>query len=347
MSNVLQRYGLSFLVLVAISTIPVTASGNIVNEEKGIFIVRPVITEPAWGQTAVYLNTFLFNIPNASTHPSPQAGLSFTPGFTWLLLDRIELNVGFPLLINPDETGQRELDEADGNPTLEKSPAWDSHPDFDFPGMTIGLKALLAGKKGEDKFFFAAGVTSSIPLPPSRTFETNFMPPKTDPYHTDGFRLNPYISLAYNTGRFTPQLQLGYAMRFKDESYDPKNPPAPGESLTKGEDMYGALFFNLALPFAMVFEGTAPMLEINGVAGKEGTQLFITPAVSFLPRKSPALLSFALMIPVLDSAFRENEGFRAIVNFSYRFDALSIPGPQEPDAGTANSDGSATPPALW
>ena len=107
---------------------------------------------------------------------------------------------------------------------------------------------------------------------------------------------------------------------------------------------YTDFFFNLALPFAFLYERTAPMLEINGIFGEQGSQVFITPAVTFLPKSSPALISFACQIPVLDDGFRHSEGFRFLVNFSYRLDALAIPalGSDEEDEGSDE-----TPPAGW
>ncbi|MBN2496897.1 MAG: hypothetical protein JXR96_20065 [Deltaproteobacteria bacterium] len=333
---------LPLLVLICVATAPLDASANVVDWEKEIFIARPLVTEPAWTQTGFYLHSMLFDLPNAQSRPSPQIGFSFLPGFTWSALDIIELNVGFPLVVNPDETGDREIHAADLNPAIKDAPNWDGTPDFDLPGIQLGLKAKIWGKKGEDHFFVAAGLMSSIAI---EKWGTNFLPPKTSPGHSNSHRFCPYVSAAYQlpgTG-FAPQIQLGASIRLPEEYYDPENPPNPGDELPSNG--YVDFFFNLALPFTFVFERTIPMLEINGVFGEQGSQLFITPAVSFLPETSPALLSFALMIPVLDSDFRDNEGFRLLVNFSYRLDMLSIPaiGADEDKEGDAGE----LPPKGW
>ncbi len=300
---------------------------NIVNEEKEIYVVRPVITEPAWTQTGFYFNSMGFDLPNAVSRPSAQVGFVFTPGITWSIMDFIELNIAFPLVVNPDATGDRELNAADNarrlDPSYQDPPYWDSTPDFDLPGLTLGMKAALVGNKKTDRFFLAVGVTSSIPVVSSDKWSTNLMGSKTMPGHSNSLRLAPYVSLAYSLGRFSPQLQLGAFFRFNEEFYDIDNPPSVGEPLAKSD--YADFFFNLALPFAFLYEHTAPVLEINGVFGTESIQLFITPAVTFLPSHSPALISFACQIPVLDSEFRGIEGVRFMVNFSYRLDALSIP----------------------
>lgn len=334
------------LTLAGLLALPLAASANVVDEEKEIYIVRPLTTEPAWTQTGFYFNSMLFDLPNAVSRPSAQVGFVFTPGFTWSMLEILELNVGFPLVINPDETGDQELNAADQrkleDPSFRRPPYFDSSPDFDLPGITLGLKGNVWGKQGRDRFFLAIGVMTSIPLGSHDKWSTNFMGPKTAAYHSNSARVAPYVSLAYTIGRFSPQLQFGGVLRFNEEYYDPDAPPVAGDEVaSKG---YGDFFFNLALPFAFLYERTAPMLEINGVFGEQGSQLFITPAVTFLPKGSPALISFACQIPVLDDGFRGSEGFRFLVNFSYRLDALGIPalGSDEDDEGSDE-----TPPAGW
>ncbi|MBW2704102.1 MAG: hypothetical protein JRF33_25060, partial [Deltaproteobacteria bacterium] len=271
-------------------------------------------------QTGFYFNSMMFDLPNAVSRPNPQVGFQFTPGFTWSVMDILELNVGFPLLINPDETGDIELDAADRNPALKDAPSWDSTPDFDMPGIRVGLKGNILGKKGESRFFLAVGVMANIAL---EKWATNLGQPKTTWGHSNSH---------------------GATIRMPEEYYNPKDPPAVDEVLpTKG---YTDFFFNLALPVTFAFEHTIPMLEINGVFGEEGSQIFITPAVSFMPTKSPALISFALMLPILDSDFRENEGFRFMVNFSYRMDMLSIPA-LGGDKSEEDAKSGEKPPAGW
>jgi hypothetical protein len=328
------------LTLILAFGLPLTASANVVDEENEIYLVRPLVTEPAWTQTGIYFNSMLFDLPNAVSRPSAQVGFVFTPGITWSAFDIIELNVGFPLVINPDETGDQELDAAKRNPELKRAPQWDGSPDFDMPGLLVGLKANVLGKKKRDRFFLAVGVMTSIPL--GDDWSTNFMAPKTTFGHSSSFRASPYISAAYNIGRFSPQLQVGATIRMPEKYYDPAEPPVEGDELpTKG---YTDFFFNLALPFAFLYEHTAPILEINGIFGEEGSQIFITPGVTFLPKSSPALLSFACMIPILDNDFRENEGFRFMVNFSYRLDMLSIAALGGEEEESASDE---TPPAGW
>ena len=317
-----------------------TQARNLVDEEKQIYVAQPLITEPAWTQTGVYLKSFLFDLPKAVSRPNAQVGFCFKPGFTWSVFDILELNVGFPLVLNPDATGDRELNAADraraANENYQDPPNWDGTPDFDLPGIQIGLKGRILGKKADDGLFLAAGVMTNIPI---ERWATNFMPPKTTANHSSSFRVNPYISLGYAIGRFSPQVQLGASVRLEEDVYT----PAAETIETKG---YFDFFFNLALPFAFAYEGTVPMLELNGVYNpEEGTQLFITPAVTFLPASSPASLGFACMIPIHDSSFRDTEGFRFLVNFSYAFDSLSIPGPEDEDEGEATS--TETPPAGW
>jgi len=182
---------------------------------------------------------------------------------------------------------------------------------------------------------------SSIPLGDDE-WSTNFMAPKTWPGHSNSLRIAPYVSAAYSLGQFSPQLQVGATIRMPEKYYDLEDPPQAGDQLPK--EGRTDMFFNLALPFAFLYERTAPVLEINGVFGPDGMQLFITPAVTFLPKNSSALLSFACMIPVMDDDFRKNEGFRFLVNFSYRLDVLSIPA-----LGSDEEESSAdeTPPAGW
>ncbi len=339
------------LTLLAAIALPLVAGANVVDEEKEIYIVRPLMTEPAWTQTGFYFNSMLFDLPNAVSRPNAQVGFVFTPGLTWSVLDIVELNVGFPLVLNPDASGDSELDaaanaRAEDPANYKNPPDWDGTPDFDMPGFMIGLKANVLGKKGEDRFFLAVGVMSSIPLGGDE-WSTNFMAPKTSPGNSNSLRIAPYVSVAYNIDRFSPQLQVGAAIRTAEKlGYRyVEDPDDPEEEILQWEKSgYTDFFFNLALPFAFLYERTALVLEINGVFGKEGTQLFVTPAVSFLPKSSPALLSFACMIPVMDDDFRKNEGFRFLVNFSYRLDVLSIPA-----LGSDEEESSAdeTPPAGW
>jgi hypothetical protein len=312
----------SILVLLATVTTALPAVANVVDDEKEVYFIRPLITEPAWTRTGVYFNTTLFDLPNAPSRPSAQVGFVFTPGFTWSVLDLLELNVGFPLVLNPDASGDRELNAAKRDPTIKDSPAWDGTPDFDMPGLFLGLKANVFGKPGKDPFLLAVGVDTSLPI--AEKWATNFMPPKNMPGRSNGWRVNPYVALGYNIGHFSPQLQLGAALQVGEETYDASQAlPAAGAQLDKKSQT--AFFFNLALPYAFVYERTALMVELNGVFGPDGSQLFVTPAVGFMPKGSPALLSFACMIPVADEDFRDQEGFRFLVNFSYQLDMLSIP----------------------
>lgn len=324
--------------------LPLTARANLVDEEKEIYIGRPLITEPAWAQTGAYLKSFMFDLPNAVSMPSPQVGFVFTPGFTWSVFDILELNVGFPLVLNPDETGDREVDAAESNPQLKQRDDWDDNPDFDLPGLIVGLKGSLLGKKAKDKVFLAVGVTASLPI--FEEWATNFHVWKTAPNHTSPFMVSPYLSLGYTTGRFSPQFQMGVNFRFD------RMTGLDGMYITDDDDnietqRYTDFFFNLALPFAFPFEGTVPMLEVNGVYNfdDETAQIFITPAVTFLPKGSPAWLGFACMIPILDSDWRDKEGFRFMVNFSYKFDFLAVPAlGDDEDSGGATDE---SPPAGW
>ena len=338
---------LAAVAFLAIAVVPFSSMANVINEEKEIYIARPLITEAARTQTGFYFNSMMFDLPNAVSRPNPQMGFQFTPGFTWSVLDWVELNVGFPLLLNPDETGDQELNAADANPALKDAPYWDGTPDFDMPGIQAGLKVNILGqhgfmeKKGEAHFYLAAGVMTHIAL---EKWATVMSAPKTTWGHSNSHRISPYITMAYNVGIFSPQLQLGATIRMPEEFYDPENPPAAGEELESSG--YTDFFFNLALPFTFAFEHTIPMLEVNGIFGEEGSQIFITPAVSFMPTKSPALLSVAPMLPILDSDFRENEGFRFMVNFSYRLDMLSIPA-MGGDKAEEDAKSGETPPAGW
>jgi hypothetical protein len=192
--------------------------------------------------------------------------------------------------------------------------------------------------------FLAVGVTATLPI--VEKWATNFHMFKTGPNHSSPFMVSPYLSVGYTMGRFSPQLQAGMNFRFAQMT------GLDGMYITDEDgdietQQYTDVFANLALPFAFPFEGTVPMLEINGVYNfqDETAQMFITPAVTFLPKGSPAWLGFACMIPVLDSDWRKKEGFRFMVNFGYRFDALAIPalGGDE-DSGEATDE---SPPAGW
>lgn len=337
--------GAMYGLLIALLVIPSAAQSNVVDEEKGLYVIRPLITEAPFVRTGAYLKSFLFDMPNAVSRPNAQVGFVFTPGFTWSVLDILELNVGFPLVINPDPTGDAELDAADADPGLKDLDSWDSHPDFDLPGIQVGLKGRLLGSKAEDRFFLAAGVMANIVI---EDRATNFMQWKNGSQLSSPYLVSPYITLAYTTGRFSPHLQAGANFRFS-AMLDPDNPgyyktDAQGNVDTK---MYTDLFLNLALPFAFPFEGTAPMLEFNAVYNPENqaAQVFITPAVTFIPKGSAASLGFACMLPILDSDFRDQEGFRFLVNFNYNIDALAIPGPQQEDDSEAGMD--EHPPAGW
>jgi hypothetical protein len=344
-----RAWKITCLALLGITLAPTAFGRNLVDEEKQIYIAQPLVTEPAWTQTGVYLKSFLFDLPNAVSRPNAQVGFVLTPGFTWSVLDMFELNVGFPMVLNPDQTGDRELDEfaakkaMDGN--IKPPDNWDENPDFDLPGLLIGLKGKLLGKKPEDRFFLAVGVSANLPI--FETWATNFSQWKTSRFQTSPFIISPYVSIAYALGRFSPQLQLGADVRL-NESVDPdtgnyiRNEAGNPEIETNTD-----FFFNLALPFAFAYEGTVPMLELNGVYSPgEGTQLFITPAVTFLPTGSAASLGFACMIPISDSAFRKSEGFRFVINFSYAFDALGIPAPEEENDGSSDISDE-VPPAGW
>jgi hypothetical protein len=321
--------------------IPLVAqASNLVDDEKEIYVARPLITEPAWTQTGVYLKSFMFDLPNAVSMPSPQVGFVFTPGFTWSVFDILELNVGFPLILNPDETGDRE--KADSQYKLRDN--FDEYPDFDLPGLILGLKGNLLGKKATDEVFLAVGVTATLPI--IEKWATNFHIWKTGPNHSSPFMVSPYLSVGYTMGRFSPQLQAGVNFRF-DQMTDVNGVYITDDEGNTKTNQYTDVFFNLALPFAFPFEGTVPMLEINGIYNfdDETAQMFITPAVTFLPKGSPAWLGFACMIPILDSDWRKNEGFRFMVNFSYKFDALAIPalGGDEESGGATDE----SPPAGW
>jgi hypothetical protein len=332
--------------MVAIIGIPNTYARNLVDEEHEIYIAQPLITEPAWTQTGAYLKSFLFDMPNAVSRPNPQVGFIFTPGFTWSVLDILELNVGFPLVLNPDETGDIELDEAKANPALEDVPTYDKHPDFDLPGLQLGLKANILGKKAEDRLIVAVGVMANLAL--FEKWSANFMPTKQQENHSNSYRYSPYLSIAYGQGRFSPQLQVGASFRQNEKTFHPEKYAAnPNDPTAVTEHNYLDLFFNLALPFALPFEGTIPMIELNGVwnPGEEQAQIFITPAVSFLPGGSSAMIGFACMLPILDSSWREDEGFRFLVNFSYQLDMLGIAALDDEESSSVNPD--ETPPANW
>ena len=319
---------------------PLVAQANLVDDEKEIYVARPLITEPAWTQTGVFLKSFMFDLPNAVSMPSPQVGFVITPGFTWSVFDILELSLGLPLILNPDETGDRELDD----PQSKHRDNFDEHPDFDMPGLIIGLKGSLLGKKANDKVFLAIGVTASLPI--IEEWATNFHMWKTGPTHSSPFMISPYLSVGYTMGRFSPQLQLGASFRF-DQMTGQDGMYVTDANGDIESQQYTDFFFNLALPFAFPFEGTVPMLEINGVynVDDETAQIFITPAVTFLPKGSPAWLGFACMLPILDSGWRKSEGFRFMVNFSYRFDALAIPAlGEDEDNGGATDE---SPPAGW
>ena len=320
--------------------IPLAAGANLVDDEKEIYVARPLITEPAWTQTGVYLKTFLFDLPKAVSMPSPQVGFVFTPGFTWSVFDIIELNLGLPLVLNPDQTGDREQND----PAMRLRDDFDEYPDFDLPGLIIGLKGNLVGKKAKDEVFLAVGVTASLPI--IEKWATNFHMWKTGPNHTSPLMVSPYLSVGYSMGRFSPQLQAGVNFRF-DQMTDQNGMYVTDEKGKTETHRYTDVFVNLALPFAFPFEGTVPMLEINAIHNfdNETSQIFITPAVTFLPKGSPAWLGFACMLPVLDSDWRNNEGFRFMVNFSYKFDALAIPalGGDEDSGGVTDE----SPPAGW
>lgn len=337
------------LALLGLVLVPPVAAKNLVDEENQIYIAHPLVTEPAWTQTGVYLKSFMFDLPNAVSRPNAEVGFVFTPGFTWSILDILELNVGFPMVLNPDETGDRELNEMAAkeaiSSSVKKPDDWDSNPDFDLPGLQIGLKGRLLGKKPEDIFFLAAGISANLPI--FETWATNFSQWKTNRFQTSPVIISPYVSIAYALGRFSPQLQIGMNTRF----YEAADPASGNYILNQAgnheiESDYD-FFFNLALPFAFAYEGTVPMLELNGAVNMDGdVQLFITPAVTFLPMGSAASLGFACMIPISDSAFRGNEGFRFLVNFSYAFDALGIPALEdENDESGGSSD--EVPPAGW
>ncbi len=317
---------------------PLAAGSNLTDDEKEIYVARPLITEPAWTQTGLYLKSFMFDLPNAVSRPSPQVGFVLTPGFTWSVFDILELNVGLPMVLNPDETGERELDVSPSN----RPDNFDEHPDFDMPGLILGLKGCLLGKQAKDKAFLAVGLTASLPI--IEEWATNFHMWKTGPTHSSPLMVSPYLSVGYTQGRFSPQLQLGANFRF-DQITDQDGMYITDDEGEIEKQQYTDLFFNLALPFAFPFEGTVPMLEINGIYNidDESAQIFITPAVTFLPKGSPAWLGFACMIPVLDSDWRDNEGVRFMVNFSYRFDFLAIPalGGDEEHGGTTQE----SPPA--
>jgi hypothetical protein len=320
--------------------LPPVAGANLSDEEEEIYVARPLVTEPAWTQTGLYLKTFLFDLPNAVSRPSPQVGFVITPGFTWSVFDILELNLGLPLVLNPDETGDREKND----PRTKLRDDFDEYPDFDLPGLIIGLKGNIVGKKAKDEVFLAVGVTASLPI--IEKWATNFYMWKTGPNHTSPLMVSPYLSVGYTMGRFSPQLQAGVNFRFDQET------GLDGMYLTDTNGdiethQYTDVFFNLALPFAFPFEGTVPMLEINGIYNfdDETAQIFLTPAVTFLPKGSPAWLGFACMLPILDSDWRKNEGFRFMVNFSYKFDSLAIPalGADEESGGVTNE----SPPADW
>jgi hypothetical protein len=320
--------------------IPLVAQANLVDDEKEIYVARPLITEPAWTQTGVFLKSFMFDLPNAVSMPSPQVGFVFMPGFTWSVFDILELSLGLPLILNPDETGDRE--KADSQYQLQDN--FDEYPDFDLPGLVLGLKGNLLGKKATDEVFLAVGVTATLPI--IEKWATNFHMWKTGPTHSSPFMVSPYLSVGYSMGRFSPQLQAGMNFRFAQMT-DMNGMYVTDDNGDIETQRHTDVFVNLALPFAFPFEGTVPMLEVNAIYNfdNETAQMFITPAVTFLPKGSPAWLGFACMIPILDSDWRKNEGFRFMVNFSYKFDALAIPalgGDEESGGATAES-----PPAGW
>ncbi|NMB76712.1 MAG: hypothetical protein GYA21_16470 [Myxococcales bacterium] len=317
------RHGFSTAIVlcgVLLGGLPARGS-TVVDEEKGIYIVAPNMTEPAWLRTAAFFDVFMFDMPKELSQPSPQVGLSLYPSLRWSLFDRVELLVGFPMAVNPDGTGDREEKAAERDPTLKDRPYWDSTPDFDMGGLVVGLKGLLWGKPGEDPLLVALGVRAGIPL--GGKFENSVLFPRTAPFHTNTMRFDPFVAVAYNLGRFTPQLTLGASIRLQDQYYDPENPPAVGEPLSDGKG-YVDVTFSLALPWAMVFEGTVAMLELSGAVGPDRQQLYLTPGVTFLPRRSAFNVGLACAIPLIDSTLRDQEAFRIMVNFSYRLDVLSL-----------------------
>jgi hypothetical protein len=322
-------------------TFPLVARANLVDDEREIYVARPLITEPAWTQTGVFLKSFMFDLPNAVSRPNPQVGFVIVPGFTWSALDILELSVGLPLVLNPDETGDRELDD----PQAKQRDNFDEHPDFDMPGLIIGLKGSLLGKKARDKVFLAVGITASLPI--IEEWATSFHMWKTGPTHSSPFMFSPYLSVGYTMDRFSPQLQMGFNLRF-DRMTDQNGTYITDADGEIGSQQYTDVFFNLALPFAFPFEGTVPMLEINGIYNldDETAQIFITPAVTFLPKDSPVWLGFACMLPIMDSGWRKNEGVRFMVNFSYRFDFLAIPALGENEDRGGGTDES-PPTAGW
>jgi hypothetical protein len=321
--NRFLRHGFSLAVLSGLLLLGSTAAlaNTIMDDEKGIYIAVPNMTEPAWLRTGIFLDTFIFDMPKELSQPSPQVGLSLYPSLRWSLFDRVELLLGFPMVLNPDGTGDREENAADRDPSLADRPYWDSTPDFDMPGLVVGAKGLLWGKPGEDPVLVSLGVRAGIPL--GGKFESNLLLPRTAPFHTNTMRFDPFVAVAYNLGRFTPQLTLGASIRLADEYYDPENPPAAGEPLIKGKG-YVDVTFSLALPWAMPFEGTVAMLELSGAVGPDRQQLYLTPGVTFLPKRSSFNVGLACAIPLLDSTLRDQEAFRVMVNFSYRLDILSL-----------------------
>lgn len=338
----------SLLLLAGLGAVPAQAgAAGLVDEEHQVYLAEPVVTEPAWTQTSVYLRSMLFDIPGAVSRPSPQVGFAFVPGVTWQLFDLLELDIALPLVLNPDVSGNRDLEAYRQMKTLH--PDWpgpdnyDAHPDFDMPGLRLGAKVGLLGRKAADRLFLAAGLNANLPV--FEQWGTNIGDWKTTRFTSSPLLVTPYLVAAYALGRFSPQLQLGASLRV-DQAVDPETGyflrDAAGQVNT---DWHGDLLFNLALPLALPYERTVLMVEINGAWNfHRDLQLFITPAVTFLPRSSAASLAFACMIPVADGAFRGQEGFRFLVFFRYRLDMLSLGGE---DDFEQEAESEQLPPAGW
>ena len=349
MGHFSNRCWLSGLVLGACLAVISTPAGaaSLVDEEHQVYLAEPVVTEPAWTQTSAYLRSMLFDIPGAVSRPSPQVGFGFVPGVSWELFDMFQLEVALPLVLNPDDSGDRDLDAYRQMKSLH--PDWpgpdnhDTHPDFDMPGLQLGAKVKLLGHRAADRLFLAAGVRANLPV--FEQWGTNIDGWKTDRFTSSPFLLTPYVVVAYGLGRFSPQLQLGANVRLS-RAVD----PASGYYLRDDDgqvstEIHGDVLFNLALPLALPYERTVLMVELNGAWNpSQGLQLFITPAVTFLPRSSAASLAFACMIPVAAGDFRDREGFRFLVSFRYQLDMLSLGGEDEQEQEAESEE---LPPAGW